>query len=199
MKKLQFIAYGIFLTGLFLKFLHLPRNAYIMMAGILILLIIHSISAFKKKNKFDTLKGFATASWMIFLLFVLKFWPFLPPLLVLSSVLTVIALREAYRLKELHHVKLLVISSVMCMTCYLMPADERYELINIKCNHHLEKDYFSWDKYSWFLYQNGHTAEAVKASDKALEIAIKSGDTEYIEFISRHNKLIKDNNWISFR
>jgi hypothetical protein len=204
MKTLQIIAYSIFLIGLILKFFHFPKNAIIMMIGIFLILLIYAIAALNKKyDRLYSINGFATSFWLISLLFTLKFWPFSNLLLLISSLLTIISIVYSYKLKRLKELKLLFISSIICLTFYIMPSDIRYYLINIKWNQEIETDYYSWDKYSWFLYQNAHYDQALETSNHALKIANQYAkrydEVEFIEIIDNHNKMIKNKTWNKYR
>ena len=76
-----------------------------------------------------------------------------------------------------------------------MPSDIKYYLTSIKWNQEIKTDYYSWDKYSWFLYQNGHYEDALKASTHALNLANQNDDLKWIESITNHNSLIKNKKW----
>ena len=153
MKKLLTIGYGIFLIGFILKFFHIPRNAIIMMIGISLMLLVYSIAALNKKmERSYVITGFATSIWLLSLLFTLKFWPFTTMLLLIASTLTVASILYSFKLKKLNEIKLLLISSILCLTFYIMPSDIKYYLTSIKWNQEIKTDYYSWDKYSWFLY-----------------------------------------------
>jgi len=84
-----------------------------------------------------------------------------------------------------------------------MPSHIKYYLINIKWNQEIETDYYSWDKYSWFLYQNEHYNEALEASNHSLKIANQYaklyGETEFITIIDNHGKMIKNKTWNKYR
>jgi hypothetical protein len=204
MRILQIIAYSIFLIGLILKFFHFPKNAIIMMVGIFLMLLVYSIASFNKKyDRLSSIIGFATSFWLISLLFTLKFWPFSSLLLLISAVLTVISIVYSNKLKRLKELKLLCISSIICLIFYLMSSDIKYYLVSIKWNQEIETDYYSWDKYSWFLYQNAHYDKAMETSNHALKIANQQakqyGEAEFVDIINDHNKMIKNKTWIKYR
>ena len=200
MKKVQIIAYGIFLIGLILKFFHFPKNTIIIMIGVLLMLLVNFITAFNKKyDKLHVINGFAITFWFILILFTVKFWPLDNQLLLITRLLTIISIVYSYKSKKLNELKLLFISCLLCLTFYMMPTDIRYHLISIKWNQEIETDYYSWDKYSWFLYQNGHYDEALKTSNHASEIANQYAniynEVEFVEIIANHNKNIKNRTW----
>lgn len=200
MKNLQIIAYSLFTTGIVLKFLHLPKNAFVILSGIILLLIINSIAAFKRQeSKFTIFKGFASTLWLTLILFTLKFWPFTFVILILALVLTGITIAYGINEKKLSSTKGLAVCIVAAFSFYLMPSDMRYELISIKWNQEIKTDYRSWDKYSWFLYQNENYTAAFSASEKALSIAKEQKNTDCVTFISKHQELIKTKSWNSYR
>ena len=200
MKNLQIIAYSLFTTGIVLKFLHLPKNAFVIMSGILLLLIVNCVKAINRKESyFNIYKGFATTVWLTLILFTLKFWPFTFYILIVAVVLTAIALAYGVSDKKLKHTKLMGACLVISLIFYTMPSDIRYELISIEYNQEISKDFRSWDKFSWFLYQNGNYSDALIASKKALSIAKKQSQVDYVVFISNHQELIKTKNWESYR
>ena len=199
MKNLTNISFILFATGLTLKFFHFPLNAYIMMAGILMLLIVNSIAAFKKENQDAALKNFAAASWMTCILFTLKFWPHFNYLFLLGLILSGFALKNNIKDYSFQGLRAVAISAFLAISFYALPTDVRYKMINIKWNKEIAYDYRSWDKYSWFLYQNGHKSEALNASNKALDLAHKNNAYEHIGLITQHNKSIQTNEWNSYK
>lgn len=80
-----------------------------------------------------------------------------------------------------------------------MPTHDRYKLLSINWNYEIETDYITWDKYSWFLYQNGEFHEALEVSNNARSIANQLGDSDWEEFIDMHNKAIEERNWQKYR
>lgn len=200
MKKLQIIAYAIFLIGLILKFFHFPKNTIIIIIGVFLMLLVNFITAFNKKlDKRHVINDFAITFWFILMLFTVKFWPFANQLVLITCLLTIISIVYSYKSKKLNELKLLFISSLICLTFYFMPTDIRYYLISIKWNQEIETDYYSWDKYSWFLYQNGHYEEALETSNHAYKIANqyanRYNEVEFIKIIANHNKKIINKTW----
>ena len=199
MKILLITSYLIYLSGFFLKFFHVPRNAIIMMAGIALMLLVYSIAGLTKKfDRSYVIAGFATTTWLVLLLFTVKFWPFTIPILSFAAAVTIASILYSYKLKKFNEIKLIFISIILCLTFYFMPTDTKYYLISIKWNQEIETDYYSWDKYSWFLYQNGRFDAALKASNRALELANKNRDINWTESITDHNRLIKNRKWSQY-
>lgn len=199
MKLAIIIAVSIFVNGLISKFFHFPFNAIIMMIGLLALIVIMIIAAIKRTlSPLNLIIGFTSIFWMISLLFILKFWPFTIILISISTLLTVFALVLAFRKRQFKNLLPLGIGMTLALTFYLMPTHTRYYFVSIKWNREIEYDFFSWDKYSWFLYQNGKYEEAIKASNKGLRIAQEANDAYWIDLISEHNTQLKSKNWNKF-
>lgn len=199
MKKALFIAALIYFTGFILKFFHLPLTAWMMISGLLLMIIILMYALFAKKaDGIFVGIGLTSATWLTALLFTLKFWPFVPVLIILASLLTVLFGILAVRKGKVRSLIPLAGSVAITSIFYLMPADTRYYLISIKWNHEIESDYFSWDKYSWFLYQNGKYDEAIQASEKALGCAKDAEETMWIELIEEHHAAIVNRDWNHF-
>jgi len=196
MKAAIVISSLIFTVGLVAKFFHLPFNAIVMIIGLFSLLIILIHAAIRKKSSRLNLGiGFGAVLSLIALLFALKFWPMADILMIAAGILTTSVIVVAARQKQLKKTLPMIICALLATTFLLMPNATRYYLVSIKWNHEIESDYFSWDKYSWFLFQDGERAEALEASNKALQIAQNSNDSFWIEHISSHNTNIKMGSW----
>ena len=85
----------------------------------------------------------------------------------------------------------MIISVSIALFFFFQPTHERYKLLSFNWNYEIETDYITWDRYSWFLYQNGEFDEATEASEKAKNIAEQVGDQDWVEFIEKHNKSIQ--------
>ena len=200
MKPALFTATVLFFVGLISKFFHLPFNAIIMMVAIFGMIVILTLGAIMKRfNLLEVVVGLAAIIWIITLLSTLKFWGATNIFLVAASVLSAVAFVLGLRQKKFKGLIPIGVSLTLCLIFYKMPSDTRYYLVSIKWNHEIGSDYFSWDKYSWFLYQNTKYDEALKASNKALTIAQQQEDTEWIQLISEHNSKIKNRSWEHFR
>ena len=200
MKNLAALSILIYFIGFILKFFHLPLTAIIMLVGLFLMIIALGYGVIAKKiDRLGALTGFAMAMWMGVLLCSVKFWWTVNIFLAIAAVLTLLAIRQAFKDNHRGQLKLMAFSLCLSLFFYFMPTDTRYYLISIKWNHEIETDYFSWDKYSWFLYNNQKYDEALVASDKAVQLAQQSGLEDWIEFISEHNEKIRAQNWTSFR
>ena len=192
-------ALALYTVGLISKFFHLPLNAIIMMFGLLGMIVILAIGIITKKfNGLYALAWITTTFWLTTLLATLKFWGPATIFFVISTLLSAITFTVALRSKQFKYLIPVGVSLLLCLTFYKMPTDTRYYLVSIKWNHEVSTDYFSWDKYSWFLYKNGKYKEALMASNKAFEMAVKANEMEWVESISDHKERIKNRNWNQF-
>jgi hypothetical protein len=67
------------------------------------------------------------------------------------------------------------------------------------------QDYYSWDKYSWFLYiadKNNEAIEANENAQKAVTEYLKTTHSKeavnYMSIIKQHEEQIKNGNWASY-
>lgn len=86
-----------------------------------------------------------------------------------------------------------------------LPAHHTYYLTNIKFNYEVEADYFSWDKYSWFLYTEGKQDDAIQANknaqtavEKCLQNPRYGDESEYARLIKEHQLAIKNRSWVKY-
>lgn len=199
MRSLNVISNIVFFTGLILKFFHIHFNAIVMLlglAGIIISLIIGSI---KKIERSSLLLNLANFGWLVLIFVTVKFLPIQMPVLVISVLLTILTTIIIIRTEKSKRLWPLIISISIAFFFFFMPTHERYKLLSINWNYEIETDYITWDKYSWFLYQNGEFHEALEVSNNARSIANQLGDSDWEEFIDMHNKAIEERNWQKYR
>jgi len=199
MKKLIYSFYTIFLIGFILKFFHIHFNAIIMMTGIAGVLVLSIIQLFRKKESIFGLLNFGTIIWLVVLLISLKFFPYGFWFLLLAIIISNVILIIFYRNKMMNKLIFFFIAIILALTFYFIPTDNRYYILNIKWNHEIESDFYSWDKYSWFLYQNGKYTEALIASDRALNIVESQENEHMLNFIENHQSVIRNRNWEKYR
>ena len=118
----------------------------------------------------------------------------------LSSLLFIVLVRN----KKIITANSLFCAVIISITLFfkILPAHYTYYLFGIKFNYRIEKDYFTLDKYSWFLYVDGKEDEAIQANENA-QTAVekclqnpKYGDeNEYVSFIKDHRVAIRDKTW----
>ena len=171
MKKVLAAGLIIFFTGFILKFFHVHFHAIIMIVGLVIGIIAQTAISFQKEDdKLSKMISWASICWLLLLLFTVKFWVYSYIFLFIAAALTFVAAADAMKEKRLIQFKLLALTCILSMIFYIMPTHERYYLMSIKFNYEIETDYYSWDKYSWFLYNNQKYEEALEASDKAVSL-----------------------------
>lgn len=206
MKKLVVAGYGLFAIGFGMKFFHAPFHALVMFMGIL-LLVIENVSYALQKDKIAPVLflRLATNIILIYLLFLVKFYPFSIVPVVVGFVSISIGIFLMAKTKRTIPATLsratlypLMISIIVSATVYFIPSHQRYYIFNIKFNHEIETDYRTWDKYSWFLYINNRPIDAERASEKALEIVSQTTDELSFKQIQSHRSKIKDRSWMSF-
>lgn len=199
MKKAIIFGMVLFFAGFGLKFFHIHYNAILMMAGLFILMVSYTISAFVKNKEVNTLVGFTITSWLTFLLFTIKYFPHVTYVFYVSLALTLVVLIRTLNDKFNFQLVALSLCVFLSVSLYLMPSDERYYLLSIKWNHEIDTDYITYDKYSWFLYKHEKVEEALKISEKAKRIAMKQNDKQWEAFIANHSQQIKNRNWNAYR
>ena len=102
------------------------------------------------------------------------------------------------------NIKLFIV--VICTTIFfkILPSHYTYYLFGIKYNYHITTDYFTLDKYSWFLYNADKQLEAIEVNKQAqiaLEESLKNpqGDeAEYSILIKEHESKILNKNWKTY-
>jgi hypothetical protein len=193
------LAYSIFFLGFLLKFFHVHFNAIGMLIGLAGLLIASLALIFFKKDKFQALLHLTICCWLIFLFLTVKFLPFQFPALVAATFMSIALVVSAKSKQILSTIWPVGICLVVAMLFYLMPADERFKILSVNWNYEIETDYMTWDKYSWFLYQNEKYETALQVSEKARSIAKLLGDNTWVDFIEKHQLAIKNKSWETYR
>jgi hypothetical protein len=82
-------------------------------------------------------------------------------------------------------------------TCYVFDLNQ---VLNKRGN---ETNYYSWDKYSWFLYIRGQDEKAIQANQNAIDAWYKSkerfelndSDTLHLKMLEEHKEGIKNHTW----
>jgi len=205
MRKFAIIGFGLFAVGFGMKFFHAPFHALIMISGLFAMLVENVWYAFQKeKSKAELCFRFGITFTLIYLLFLVKFYPFSQVPLGAGLLLYLLG---AFYLQTTKSTKQTitrttvfawVLSILVSAIIYFIPSDVRYYLFNIKFNHEIETDYRTWDKYSWFLYVNNKHTEAGLASERALELVKGTTDEHYLNKIKSHRDKINSRSWKSF-
>lgn len=201
MKKLEITGYIIFITGLLLKFIHTPFHTYIMAGGILILLATYVYSLVKIKNEnIKALAGLTLTFWMIYLFFLLKFLPFSIIPMAAAALITLVFLYFYFTSNESAGFRpfIGVIILVFIITLANMEKYKRYYFLNVYFNINIDRDYVTWDKYSWFLYQANEYNQALIANERALRISQTAQDDLWEKRIQTHHEKIKSRIWKTY-
>jgi len=166
------------------------------LAGVAISLVIGLL---KKRKKASLLLNSANFGWLILIFVSVKFLPVQMVALVIAVLLTLLATVIITRTENSNKLWPLTISISIALFFFFLPTHERYKLLNINWNYEAETDYITWDKYSWFLYQNDEFPEALEASNKARNMANQLGDNDWEELIDIHYRAIEEQNWRKYR
>lgn len=193
-----YLCFGLFIVGLGLKFFRFPFHTAIMIigaGGVLITAILNFI--FKQRQA--GIISLSTFLWIGLLIGLVKFLP-TTYFLIAALISLLVVFMVYYKTKNFHKSHHMILANVLVITIIIgtMPSDKRYFLFNIQRNHHIEADYWAWDKYSWHLNKNGNKKEAVQALQKAHDIVINSNDIEMKKLISRHKTLLEKDEWRKF-
>lgn len=195
MKKLLILSYFLYTAGIVLKLFHIPFNAVIMMVGLLLLLIACLGLAAKPQMRTLAVMHLTIWGWLLVFLFSVKFYPLQMVILILAIVISIGALWGMFR-KRLWLQLIPTVGVILAVLyVYLLPTDQRYFVFNIWKNRELSSDYRSWDKYAWFLNVNDRHTDALKASDRALQLVIEGNDQEWKRLIQRHNRELRSGHW----
>ena len=194
MKYLPVVAGSIYLIGLISKFFHLPGNTWAMILGLVLFIVATVVSFVKPKGNRNVawLLG-GTSLWLTALLFAIKFWPFTVWIGVAAGVWSIVALTKLRRDQQPLGLAFRYLAAPLALYLVFggMPSDQRYYTLSIALNQHVDEDYQSWDKYSLMLYYNNHHAEAIEASNKALDICEAAQDEDWLPLIASHQEAIR--------
>ena len=212
MKTLFRISLITFLTGLTFKFLHIHFNGLLLSLGGLLLLIHSSIHLIKfaKSNLILSLNYLIFTLITVYLITRIQYWSFarivFPITVLLSIIWLIIFLNKKVKFK-LSHLLLILYFAFFLIISYT-PSYKIFYFVSLNKvlnSNHCKTDYYSWDKYSWFLYLRNKQTEAMEANKnakKALELSLKNKDPEAIRYKDRielHEKLIQEKTWVDFR
>lgn len=208
MKKAEIFLYSLFLTGLVLKLFRLPFHTVFILITLLTILIYYGYCLVqKKKEYFSTLTGLVTFTWLFYLLSILKFFSFQNVVGIITVCLSIALIFILVKNKKVVSANSKLCAVVICIVLFfkILPSHYTYYLFGIKYNYHLNTDYFTLDKYSWFLYnadKHEEAAEVNKQAQRALEESLKNphGDeAEYSVLIKEHEALISNGTWEKYR
>ncbi len=218
MKKLQIIAWTIFIIGLVFRLLHYPGTSIISILGTL-LLIIHSIIYLVKNAKTNLPNSFLHLSYSLmttYVLFRLQYWSFGPMILGYSLLFIIVLLltitcfilhitnQTKFKLPQIFLIMYFIFFFILSFT----HSDRIYYFIKLNTVLNAESrttNYYSWDKYSWFLYIADKQNEAIeanqnaqKAAEEYLKIIQDEKAVQYLTLIKQHGQQIQDRNWTTY-
>jgi heme/copper-type cytochrome/quinol oxidase subunit 3 len=199
MKIINLISHLLFFTGLLLKFFHIHYNAILILIGLVGTVIALIIGLLKKQEKAVSLLTLTNIVWLVLVFSSVKFLSIETVVLTIAILLTLISTIVIVRINKIKMIFPILITISIGLIFYFMPTHERYKLLSINWNHEIETDYITWDKYSWFLYQNGEFNKALEASNKARDIAHQLNDNEWVQVIDSHYKKIEQRKWEEYR
>lgn len=205
MKKIEIFIYTLYLIGIILKLFRLPFHTVFILITLLMISTYYIYCLIsKKKELYTSLTGIITAVWLFYLLSILKFFSFQGIVGLVTICLSIILFIVLIKNNKLITANSLFCAVIISVTLFfkILPAHYTYYLFGIKFNYRIEKDYFTLDKYSWFLYNADKQTDAIevnKQAQKAVELALKSPDQgdeeEYSILIKKHESNILNKNW----
>lgn len=218
MNKLLISAWTVFFIGLAFRILHYPGAGIFSMLGTL-LILIHSIMYFNRNVKTDlssSLLYLSFANITLYILFRIQCWSVGPMFLGFSLFfIFIFLLTIAWAIIHIVDKKPFKIPQIFLILYFVffigLSFTNSYKIyyffnLNTVINGVARNtDYYSWDKYSWFLYIANKQEEAIVANENALKAAeeyLKSTSDEdvvqYLELIKQHKQKIQENNWTNF-
>lgn len=208
MKKAEIFIYSLFAVGIILKLFKLPMHTIFILVTLLIILIYYVFCLISKnKDLYSSLTGLVTFVWLFCLLAILKHFPFKEIVWIVAILSSIALLILLFKNKKIKTANSLFCAVIIAITVFFrfLPSHHTYFLTNIKFNYQIETDYFSWDKYSWFLYSEGKQEEAIEANRnalKAVELSLKNAkhgdENEYLTFIKEHELEISHKTWTKY-
>ncbi|HQV51613.1 MAG: hypothetical protein IPI91_15020 [Flavobacteriales bacterium] len=185
--------------GLLLKLFHIHYNAILILIGLVGVVISLIVGVLKKQQKATLLLTLANFGWLLLVFVSVKFLPIQSVILIVAALLTLVA--AVFIIRAGHPKRLLpiLITIPIALFFYFLPTHERYRILCINWNYEIETDYITWDKYSWFLYQNDEFAKALEASTKARTIADQLEDSDWVQLIDAHHEAIVARAWEKYR
>lgn len=212
MKGILIASGSIFLIASIFRLLHWPFASILVILSFLLILIFAVINSFSKKEiwKIDILGGWIINSWALYILFRYLYWYSGPSIIgfnamfLVTLILTIIYLST--RKKNAISKTFITISLIGFIFSFIPSYSICYffelnEIINKENNN---TNYYSWDKYSWFLYIRGEKKRALDANQKAIKAwknidKMNSGPnsvfTDIPLILLNHEKAIINENW----
>jgi len=179
MKKLLVVSILLFILSIIFRLLHWPASSIMSIISVLLVFIFTIKNTFNNTIVYNIsiFEGWVILSWSLFLLFKYLFW-YSGPLVFGFTPILLFALLMTMVYGVILFIGTKSISSIIIVvgglgfTTSFIPAYSIHhffalnEIINKENN---KVNYYSWDKYSWFLYIYGKDQEALEANEKAIE------------------------------
>jgi signal transduction histidine kinase len=201
MKIAEKLFYLIAVTGFVLKPFHIPGHTLIILCGLLMLFIFYLyILITSAKPITYVLTGMSAVFVMASVLCHLKFFLFASYIMDFSAFILLLAVFYSIRKKTYFWFLSSFVLFWVGIHVFILtqPRYKLYYFLNIRFNRHIEQDYLSWDKYSWFLYIEEKYDSALNANKQATQIAKTLNDTAFYKQALEHRKLIEKRKWQSF-
>ncbi len=212
MKKLLIAAWTIFIIGSVFRLMNLEGYSILSIIGTL-LLLIHSLVFLIKNAKTDLPTSLVHLSYSFlttYILLRLQYWPVGPPfflivlLLAISCFVLLFKRKIQFKFPQIFLVVYFIFSFVLSFT----DTDKIYYFFHLNTVLNGESrntNYYSWDKYSWFLYLSNKQDEAIEANQKAQKAAEESlkvnqdkEDIQYLTLIKLHGQQIQNKSWTNY-
>jgi hypothetical protein len=212
MKGILIASGSIFLIASTFRLLHWPFASILVILSFLLILIFAVVNSFSKKEiwKIDIFGGWIINSWALYILFRYLYWYCGPSIFGFNAMFLVILILTIIYLssKKSNAIsKTLITISLIGLVFSFIPSYsicyffDLNEIINKENNN---TNYYSWDKYSWFLYIRGEKKRALDANQKAIK-AWKNMDkmnggphsefTDIPLILLNHERAIIHENW----
>jgi len=209
MKNFYIITWSLFFVGIVLKFLHIT-GANVLMLVSCVMLLIHSIIYLCKHVKTDYPKVLLYFSYTLLTIYVFGriccfgfskpvFWIALS--CVIATLIVHLIKKKPFKVPQF----MLVVYFVFFYVLSYTPSYKIHYVIKLNTVLNKERrdtDYYSWDKYSWFLHLRGLKEEALdanKKAQKAAELCIDDWEAQgYLEMIEYHRILILNERQIEY-
>jgi hypothetical protein len=194
MKYFKIISLSIMLLGIVFKLLHFPGNALLLLVGNL-LFFIFSVFYFLKTNKEKKVKSYIFLIYsfiFVYVMFRLMYWPGGPLILGIRSIHLVSVVSSiifmVFYLKEERKMNANIITFFIIFVLHLrlgyVQSHQLYYHTNLNPTFYpssYDENYFSWDKYAWFLNLSNEKEKALNANLKAKSILIKQLNPSELE------------------
>lgn len=166
MKGLLISSTAIFLIAILFRLLHWPFSGILAILSIFLIFIFALVNSIRKKKvwKINVLGGWVIASWSLYILFKYMYWYAGPSIIGFNSmflgtlILTTIYIITSITSNSKSISKIVVVTSLAGLIFSFVPSYSIcyfFELNDVLNKDIKETNYYSWDKYSWFLYIGG--------------------------------------------